>query len=53
MSRIVSVYSGRERLGSVDRRGNGFVAITADGTVIGTFETQREAADAISEASAS
>jgi hypothetical protein len=45
----VSVYNGRERLGTVDRRGNDFVAINTAGTVIGTFETQRQAIDALGE----
>ena len=43
----VSVYSGRERLGTVDRRGDVFIAIDVDGVVVGRFETQRQAADVL------
>jgi len=43
----VSVYSGRERLGTVETVDDAFIAIDTDGTVIGTFPSQRQAADAL------
>ena len=44
----VSVYAGRTCLGSVQRRGDGYVAVDVNGVVIGAFTSMREAANAIS-----
>jgi len=45
-----SVYVGRDRLGDVAQRGDGFEACDRRGHVIGVFETARAAADAVSAA---
>jgi hypothetical protein len=49
-SNTVSVYAGRQFLGSVERRDDSFVAINTDGVVVGRFETLREAIGAFEEA---
>jgi hypothetical protein len=43
----VSVYAGRERLGTVETIDGTFIAIDLNGVVVGRFETQRQAADAL------
>jgi hypothetical protein len=48
---MLSVYEGRACIGFIITRGKlGFQAFSADLVSLGTFPTQREAADAISEA---
>jgi hypothetical protein len=42
-----SVTAGREPLGTVRQLVGGFVAVTTDGTVVGTFQNLREAAAAL------
>jgi hypothetical protein len=43
----VTVYDGRERLGTVREAAGRFVTITVNGTVIGEFASLREAAAAL------
>jgi hypothetical protein len=43
----LAVYAGRDRLGSVQRDRDTFVARSRRGRVIGTFSTQATAVDAI------
>ena len=42
-----SVYSGRDRLGSLRRRGDSYEAFGRRGQPLGTFQTQGQACEAI------
>jgi hypothetical protein len=43
----VSVYDGQTALGTVQRQRGGYVAVTPEGRVLGSYRTQQAAADAL------